>query len=126
MDERKVPRLLTGFLVVLALITYFSSTFASLSAAKVTLYKPASRVLEDHSFVSSVVPQSALVLDDQVFIAVELEDIWGSSLIAKAVIIKTQDLGDGEAAVLEGLTGYEQVIISWDRPLDSGMRVIEK
>lgn len=126
MDERKVPRLLTGFLVVLGLITYFSATFASLSAAKVTLYRPLSRVLEDHSFVSSVIPQSALVLDNQVFIAVAREDIWGSSLIAKAVLITTRDLGNGEAAVLEGLSGYENVIVSWDRPLDSGMRVIEE
>lgn len=73
-----------------------------------------------------MIPQSALVLDEEVFIAVERQDIWGSSLEAMPVQVVTKDLGDGMAAVVEGLTGYERVIVSWDRPLDFGMRVIEK
>ena len=126
MASKRPSRLLIGFLAALAFTTYFSATFASISAAKVTLYSPTSRVLEDNSFVSCVIPQSALVLDEEVFIAVERQDIWGSSLEAVPVQVVARDLGDGMAAVVEGLTGYERVIVSWDRPLDFGMRVIEK
>ena len=36
------------------------------------------------------------------------------------------EIGDGQVAILEGLVGNERVIISWDRPLDMGMRVIEE
>lgn len=95
-------------------------------AARVTLCIPTSRVLEDYTFVSSIVPESALVLENEVFIAVPREDIWGTVLVARPVTVAIKDLGDGEVAIIEGLVGNESVIISWDRPLNFDMQVIEE
>lgn len=118
--------MLIGFFVILALCTYFSATFSSLLAARVTLCVPSARVLEDGTFLSCIVPESALELEEQLYIAVEQEDFWGTVLVAQSVRVKTMDLGNGEVAILEGLSGHEKVIISWDRPLDTNMRIIEE
>lgn len=126
MKNNRMWRMLLGFLGILALCTYLSATFSSLLAARVTLYTPSPRVLEDYTFVSSIVPESALELEDQLYIAVEQEDFWGTILVARPVIVEARDLGNGEVAIIDGLVGNEKVIISWDRPLDMGMRVIEE
>ena len=116
MKDRHPSRIFFWFIALLALCTYFSATITSMLAARVTLCVPLPQVLDDHTFVSSVVPESALVLENQLFIATEQSDLWGSFLVARPVLVKT----------MEGLVGNERVIISWDRPLDMGMRVIEE
>ncbi|MDO5377717.1 MAG: hypothetical protein Q4G52_05210 [Clostridia bacterium] len=126
MSKNRARRMLIGFLIILALCTYFSATFASLLAARVTLCIPSARVAEDGTFLSCIVPESALELEDQLYIAVEQEDFWGTILLAQPVRVKAMDLENGEVAILEGLAGHEKVIISWDRPLDINMRVIEE
>ena len=126
MKDRHPSRIFFWFIALLALCTYFSATITSMLAARVTLCVPLPQVLEDHTFVSSVVPESALVLENQRFIATEQSDLWGSFLVARPVLVKTMEIGDGQVAILEGLVGNERVIISWDRPLDMGMRVIEE
>ena len=126
MNHKHPSRIFIWFIALLALCTYFSATIVSMLSARVTLCVPSPQVLEDHTFVSSVIPHSALVLENQLFIAVEQSDLWGSFLVAHPVLVETKDLGDGQVAILDGLVGNEQVIVSWDRPLDMGMRVIEE
>lgn len=126
MKKLRAQHILIGFLAILAICTYFSATLSSLLAAKVTLCKPTSRVTEDLQFVTCIVPESALELEHELFIAVEEDDFWGKVLVAQAVIVEAEDLGDGEVSIISGLNGTENVIISWDRPLDTGMRVIEE
>lgn len=126
MNKNRARHMLLGFLIFLALCTYFSATLSSLLAARVTLCSPVSRVLEDHTFVNNIIPESALELENQIYIAVEKDDFWGTIRVAYPVTVKIMELGNGEIAILDGLVGNEKVIISWDRPLDIDMRVIEE
>ncbi|MEG0125901.1 MAG: hypothetical protein RR505_06650 [Raoultibacter sp.] len=126
MQKNRSRKILLGFLLILTLCTYLSATFSSMLAARVTLCSPSARVLEDLTFVSSVLPESALELENQLYIAIEHNDFWGPVWVAMPVIVEARDLGNGEVAILDGLVGNEKVIVSWDRPLDMGMRVIEE
>jgi len=124
--EKKKWRPLIGFVIFLAVCTYFSATFESLLAVRVTLEKPQTRVSEALEIIPNIVPASALVSDGELYIAEQEQDVWGTKWVARSVAVQAVDLGDGEVSITDGLEGYESVITSWDRPLETGMCVVEE
>jgi len=124
--EKKKWRPLAGFVIFLAICTYFSATFESMLAARVTLERPQTRISEDFEIIENIVPASALVADGELYIAEQEKDVWGTKWVARSMGVKAVELGDGEVSIAEGLEGTEYVITSWDRSLETGMRVVEE
>lgn len=126
MSKKNVRRLSLALILLFLLCTYLSTTFQSLLAARVTICRPSTVVTEDFTFYGCVIPSSAVLHEDIVYIAVSSEDVWGEVLIAQPMTVTIKDLEDGQVAVLSGLVGNERVIAAWDRPLSQGIRVLEE
>ncbi len=81
---------------------------------------------EEDNIYDTVIPYSAVYKDNSdyfVFVAEEVEDALGKSYIVKKKKVYVQDYNDTYAAISEGITVLDKVIVASEDEVAEGMRI---